>query len=100
MSHQEGEADPRHERAINVICNEIGGYGTVRQREQAIPELIQAENVEQRYGDNEGILFPWVFVRDSLENGGQWVGDEEGSDEFDYTKRIGQYDDCYASQSD
>lgn len=94
MSHQKGEANPRHQRTIDVVCNEIGSHGAIRQREQATPELIQAENVEERYGDDEDILFPWVFVRDSLEYSGQRVGEEEGSDEFDCIKDRSVCDCC------
>jgi hypothetical protein len=67
MAHEEEEPNPGHQRAIHIVCNGIGTSCTVEKCAQAIPEVEQADNVEKRGTDDEGILFPGLGVGDAFQ---------------------------------
>lgn len=75
VSHGEGEADPWHVRARAEESGDAISTSAADQKgEKAFPEVEEANEIEDRYGDAEEILLVGFGVGDALEKTGKWVG--------------------------
>lgn len=66
VRHEEYEANPWHQRAVHVVCDQIDTGRAVGECAEAIPEVEKADNVEERDGNDEGIFLPWLTIRETL----------------------------------
>ena len=69
---------------MNVGCDGVGDGGIEDDGEEAGPEIEEADEVEEADGDVEGVFEVGLGVRETLEDGCEGVGEEEGGYEFDW----------------
>lgn len=67
VAHEHNEADPWHERSLDEVGDRICHYCGNHQRLETGPEGEEADEVEHRDADDEGVLAPWCPIWDPLE---------------------------------
>ncbi len=99
VSHEKDETHPWHEGSVDILGDDISPGGAYEKRANAAPKIEEPNKVKQgdpRLGsDNlretiehtgvryyEKILLVGFGIRDPLQNSSEWVGYQEGSDEF------------------
>lgn len=84
MPHEEYKSDPWHVGRVDSRRDDIGSTCADDKGSESSPHVEEADEVEHRDGQQEDILLPWLFVRDPLQYGSQWIGQVEGGDKLDW----------------